>query len=227
VRPSPARPSLGPRAPGAPAPPPCTRPLPLSLFPSFNSPVQQPPLPPLSLSPRGALGFGDGDRRIWTPMRSRPLSLFLFPSPHLLLPPRGLSARAPERPPHAHLRAPPRAPHTALAASLVPPARSLRGPLAAAPGAPERFPAPPRCAPCTPPPRRWPLATPRTCPRAARRLAPRVRTRRPRTLRARPGRPAPRQPLPVPGRGLACPRCVQRVPMRATPARAAIEPRFN
>jgi hypothetical protein len=50
------------RAPLAPVPSPCVPPSP-GLFPSFNSPAQQPPLPPLSLSPRGALGLGDGDRR--------------------------------------------------------------------------------------------------------------------------------------------------------------------
>jgi hypothetical protein len=45
----------------------------------------------LSLSPRGALGFGDGDRRSWIPEVSSPplsyLSLFLFlPFPSLRLP---------------------------------------------------------------------------------------------------------------------------------------------
>jgi hypothetical protein len=61
AQPDPAQ--LGPRAPGARALP-MRAPLSPGLFPSFNSPTQQPPpLPPLSLSPRGALGFGDGDRR--------------------------------------------------------------------------------------------------------------------------------------------------------------------
>jgi hypothetical protein len=51
-----------PRAPRA--PPPCVRPLPLISFSHLISPTQQPPSPTPtspSLSPRGALGFGDGD----------------------------------------------------------------------------------------------------------------------------------------------------------------------
>jgi hypothetical protein len=62
---------LGPalaRAALAPCPSPCAPPSPFSSFLSFNFPAQQPPLLHLSLSlPCGALGFGDGDRQIWTP----------------------------------------------------------------------------------------------------------------------------------------------------------------
>jgi hypothetical protein len=70
VHPSPARPGPGPRAPGArarrPAPP-HAPPLPSLPFPSFNfSRAATSSPPPLTL-PRCALGFGDGDRRIWTP----------------------------------------------------------------------------------------------------------------------------------------------------------------
>jgi hypothetical protein len=82
--------------------PPHACPLPLSLFPSFNSPAQQPPsLSHLSLSPRGALGFGYGDRRIWTPREAplpSPLPLSLFPSPS--------PSSSPTRPPCARPFAP-------------------------------------------------------------------------------------------------------------------------
>jgi hypothetical protein len=70
MRPSPAQPGLvrpglarsGPRAPSAPAHP-MRAPLPQIHLPHLISPTQQPlSLPSLSLS-RGALGFGDGDRR--------------------------------------------------------------------------------------------------------------------------------------------------------------------
>src|SRR5688572_14836820 len=44
-----------------PLPSPCARPLPLISFSYLISPAQQPPSPsPTSLSPHGALGFGDG-----------------------------------------------------------------------------------------------------------------------------------------------------------------------
>jgi hypothetical protein len=84
VRPSPAR------APPAPHPPPHVRPLLLSLshldFPRSNLPL---PLPPLS--PRGALGFGDGNHRNLDPeVSSLPSSLsLLFPcAPRFSLPAR-------------------------------------------------------------------------------------------------------------------------------------------
>jgi hypothetical protein len=65
-RPGPARPGLGPRAPGA-LPLPMRAPSPLvslSLIQFSRATTSSPP--PLSL-PRCALGFRDGDRRIWTP----------------------------------------------------------------------------------------------------------------------------------------------------------------
>jgi hypothetical protein len=84
TRPSPARSALA-RAPLAPVPPPCAPPF--SPFLSFDFPAQQPPLLHLSLSPYGALGFGDGDRQIWTP-RCAPLhSPSHSPSPSLSSPP--------------------------------------------------------------------------------------------------------------------------------------------
>jgi hypothetical protein len=59
TQPGPAR--SGPRALGAPAHP-MRAPLPQIRLAHSNSPAQQP------LSPsRGALGFGDGDRRSWIP----------------------------------------------------------------------------------------------------------------------------------------------------------------
>jgi hypothetical protein len=86
---------LAPRPlPHARAPSPCLS-SPHSILPRSNSLS----LPPLSL-PRGALGFGDADRRIWIPMVSPLLSLslpFLF---FLLSPtPRASPGRAhPARP---------------------------------------------------------------------------------------------------------------------------------
>jgi hypothetical protein len=84
----------------------------LSFFPSFNfSRVATSSPPPLS-RPRSALGFGDGDRRIWT--RGE------LPSPPLSLPP--LSLPLPFLLP---LLAPPARP---LAAPRAPLAASLPGP---------------------------------------------------------------------------------------------------
>jgi hypothetical protein len=81
TRPDPAQPSpaqLGPRAPGTP----CSPCAPLVPFLSFDFSRVASSLSPISLSPRGALGFGDGDRRSWIPEVSSPpfssLSLFLF-----------------------------------------------------------------------------------------------------------------------------------------------------
>jgi hypothetical protein len=99
AQPGPAQ--LGPRAPGAPCSP-CAPPGP---FLSFDFSRAATSLSHISLSPRGALGFGDGDRRSWIPEVSSPplpspLSLFLF----LPLP---FPARAPFFSP---ARAPPAAP---------------------------------------------------------------------------------------------------------------------
>jgi hypothetical protein len=84
VRPSPARASLA-RAPMALVPSPCA-PSPLVFSPYFNFPAQQPlSLLHLSLSPRGAQGFGDGDRQNLDP-RGESLPL-LPPLPHPTRPP--------------------------------------------------------------------------------------------------------------------------------------------
>jgi hypothetical protein len=122
-----------------------------------------------------------------------------------------------------------------------PRAASLHAPLRGAPRDPHAPPAPrgPRAA------RLGASRAPRRRPRAALRRAPRG------PLRAPPGGgpwqplarapawpggsphasvldgPTPRQPLRVPLCGLACPRRAQRVPVRAAPARAAIELWFN
>ena len=65
VQPSPAGPARpGLRAPGAQPPP--MRPH-LSSLSHLDLPRNNFPLPLPPLSPRGALGFGDGDHRIWTP----------------------------------------------------------------------------------------------------------------------------------------------------------------
>jgi hypothetical protein len=122
---------------------PCTSP-PFSSFLSFNSPAQQLPLLHLSLSsPRGALGFGDGDHRIWIPeVSSPPLSLsFFLPFPPLRVPPSPLRV-APWRPctrprPSPFARVPARLPSAA--------AWPLPGPLAwrRGPSLPPWLPAPP------------------------------------------------------------------------------------
>jgi hypothetical protein len=64
TRPSPAR--SGPRAPGALPLPHVRAPLPSLPFSHLIFPRNN-LLSSTSLSPHGALGFGDGDRRIWTP----------------------------------------------------------------------------------------------------------------------------------------------------------------
>jgi hypothetical protein len=154
MRPSPARHSaaqLGPRAPGV-VPSPMCAPSP-GPFPSFNSPVQQPPSLShlslsLSLSPRGALGFGDGDRRNLDPRGELPspsLSLFLSPSPFFpcalpCFPPvrtplRGLGpdGAAPVlpvvRPPPLPAARPPPSPAAASAPCARPPAPAARLPV--------------------------------------------------------------------------------------------------
>jgi hypothetical protein len=65
ARPSPPRPGLGPRTPGA-LPLPMRAPPPLVSLPLIQISRAQLPLSPISLSPHGALGFGDGDHWIWT-----------------------------------------------------------------------------------------------------------------------------------------------------------------
>jgi hypothetical protein len=83
-------------APLAPCPSPCA-PLPWSLSAHSILPRTTPSLSRLSL-PRGALGFGDGDRRIWIPGVSSP-SLSILPLLPPLPYPRALPwPRAPQAP---------------------------------------------------------------------------------------------------------------------------------
>jgi hypothetical protein len=116
AQPGPAQ--LGARATGAPCPP-HARPLPLISFSHLISPAQQLlSLSHLSPSPRGALGFGDGDRQSFDPRGELSLSLSISLSlpPPPFLPPCVAPARAPRalsrprpcpRPrPHAPLPAP-------------------------------------------------------------------------------------------------------------------------
>jgi hypothetical protein len=162
VRPSPAQPSSA-HAPLAP-PAPHAR-TPWSLFPHFNSPAQQPlslSLP--SLSPCGALGFRDGDRRSWIPEVSSPP----LPSP-----------LSPTSSPSVPWARPLLLPYARPLQPLRPPARPLppsvwrpgphRG--AAAPGPRARLPLLPRRPPggaapalplcgLGPPPPRWPHPPP-------------------------------------------------------------------
>jgi hypothetical protein len=97
AQPNPAQPSLTRPGPARPARPwrPCPTHAPPSpgLFPSFNSPAQQPPLSPTSLSPRGALGFGDADRRNLDPRGELPSPLSFSNSPPLPSFPRARSLR--------------------------------------------------------------------------------------------------------------------------------------
>jgi hypothetical protein len=96
VRPSPARPGAA-----RPCPSLCRAPLPWSLSPHSILPRTTLSLSHLSL-PRGTLGFGDGDHRIWTPRWAPSLSLFPSPSPARPLCARGLA------PPHPGDGLPPR-----------------------------------------------------------------------------------------------------------------------
>jgi hypothetical protein len=137
--------------PPARAPSPCLS-SPHSILPRSNSLS----LPPLSL-PRGALGFGDADRRIWIPMVSPLLSLSLSPSSSSSSPPppvpplaahtlRSYLAAAPRASGRAHSRPPGHAPRR-LPWSC-PRAPPWSGPRAL-PAAPR---APPRPRPCAPSP---------------------------------------------------------------------------
>jgi hypothetical protein len=117
AQPGPAQ--LGARATGAPCPP-HARPLPLISFSHLISPAQQLlSLSHLSPSPRGALGFGDGDRQSFDPRGELSLSLSISLSlpPPPFLPPCVAPARAPRAPAvpcRALGRAPGRAPDRAL-----------------------------------------------------------------------------------------------------------------
>jgi hypothetical protein len=121
-------------------PSPCAPP-PLVSFPHFNSPAQQPPILHLSLSPRGALGLGDGDRQNLDPRGELPS----LPSPSLSSPPPPLSS--PTRAPCFPLRA-----HPCAASTLSPPlaARPLLPSGAAPYPPPRRAPAPGGVGPYSP-----------------------------------------------------------------------------
>jgi hypothetical protein len=165
AQPSPARPSsacapLVPPAPHARAP--------LVPFLSFDFSRAATSLSPISLSPSGALGFGDDDRRSWIPEVSSPpfssLSLFLF----LPLP---FPARAPAAPRHGGpgpsarwLPGPSRRGSPALPGAAAPgPSRAAPLPSPAAPLLPLAQPLGPLpCGPSAPP---WrPLGAPSTAP---------------------------------------------------------------
>jgi hypothetical protein len=165
VRPSPAQ--LDPRAPGAPCPLHAC-PLPLISFSHLISLAQQLlSLSHLSPSPRGALGFGDGDRRSFDPRGELSLSLplpFFIPAWPLLARPAP-AARFPRRAPRpgpALRRLWPAPRHCA-------PAAPLTARLGRAPGrAPDRALA--RPCPCPCPGSLAPRAPARfACPRHAQR----------------------------------------------------------
>jgi hypothetical protein len=188
-RSGPAQPNptqLGPaRAPLAPLPTSPCAPPPLPL--SFAFPVQQPLLlPPLSLPPRGALGFGEGDRRSWIPGSEfpppLPLPLSLLPLPFFFpcAPSPASSCR-----PHPGSAGPPASRPRAAPIPTTPPprARALRR------AAPPR----PRPARSHPPASRLALDPHRSRGRALPWARPPVSALSPRT-RPRPGEPraAPR-----------------------------------
>jgi hypothetical protein len=183
------------------------------------------PLPPLLLPPRSLLAcaLGGLHARPCAPLRGAPAR-----------PPRAPPGGSPARPPDAPSRGPRRAPRG--------PRRRGSPALGGAPRAPGGALArPPSARPARP---LWhaPRGPWRTCARPARlparflvplaaapgsssRARPRVawRLARPRA----PARPGGSPHASMPRRGLACPRRAQRVPVRAAPARVAIEPRFN
>jgi hypothetical protein len=115
------------------------------LFPSFNSPAQQLPLSPPPLSPRGALGFGDSDRRNLDPRGEPPrLSLpfpffLLSPTPQARPWPRApasMATRPRALPGHARAPSPGRAPRAVSAPRSAAPASAplrLRAPVALVP----------------------------------------------------------------------------------------------
>jgi hypothetical protein len=198
---------------------------PLVSFSHSISPAQQPPSPsPTSLSPCGALGFGDSDRRSLDPAGefpspslslSSPPPLLLLPCAPLLLPPS-----TPPPPPAARLPAP--APGGGPAPRLRPRARGPPARLRPAPAtrplprcapvpatSPCRDPVRPRAAPGFPVarPSRALAAPPDPTPHAPRR-APWSRAR-PRPLPC--PRPCPRAPLPCPS---PCPGLTPRAPAR-------------
>jgi hypothetical protein len=156
TRPGPAQ--LGPRAPDA-LPLPMPRPPPLVSFPSFNSPAHNSLSLPLLSLPRGALGFGDADRRNLDPRgEPPPLSLpFLFV---LLSPTPRASSAAPRAAPWSR---------PSRASSAAPRACLLAAP-----------PRPPWPRPALPP---W------SCPRALLAAPPRAFSVAPLAVPRRPRRP--------------------------------------
>jgi hypothetical protein len=190
AQPGPIRP--GPRAPGAPALP-LRPPLPQICLAHLILPAQQPlslSHPSLSLS-RGALGFGDGDRRSWITggeFFPSPSLLLSLPLPPLLFPARALPfspARAsPPRPPARR-----RLPLSLLGAAARPCPSAARRPAPALPAAARRVPAPAPCAAAAlapAPPRRGGA---RPCP-------PPLGAVRPRPCPMRGGAATPPLPLP-------------------------------
>jgi hypothetical protein len=162
AQPSPARSGPALRAPGAHTPP--MRPL-LSLSLIWISRATTSPLPLPPLSPRGALGIGDGDHRILDPEVSSPplllsLSLsLLFFLPHAR-PPFPLLARAPALPRSPAARTAPPLPCARRRPPPLPgPARRRSPAPCPAPRGGARFPLPAAAAP-SPDPRRHPAPLP-------------------------------------------------------------------
>jgi hypothetical protein len=162
----------------------------------------------LSLSLRGALGFGDGDRRSLDPRGELPLPSLSLPPPPFLPPlaarPPPARAPSPSRPPPRRAPSPPRPPP-----GEPPPRRpSLASPPRRAPP-PHVSPSPPR-----------PLPGERAPPRPARSVAPRLHALG-RALSHTPARalarPCPALPEPVPRRPRAPRACTVRVLSRVRP----------
>jgi hypothetical protein len=119
ARPSPARPSSA-RVPLAPPAPMRVPPGPFSLISIL--PRSNLSLSHLSISPRGALGFGDGDRRSWIPeVSSPPLSSLPLPLPPLPFPARAPFFSPARAPPCSPSRAAPAAPDGAPLGTVLSP----------------------------------------------------------------------------------------------------------
>jgi hypothetical protein len=210
ARPSPARPSSA-RVPLAPPAPMRVPPGPFSLISIL--PRSNLSLSHLSISPRGALGFGDGDRRSWIPeVSSPPLSSLPLP-----LPPLPFPARAPFFSP---ARAPPCNP--SRAAPMAHPSARPPAPLTV------WLPRPPVQRPLLPPPSR--AAPSPTPPPTPRRGVPGSRWRGPSPLRvvpapcARPSAPGGAAPAPTPGGAAPWPLGAALAPSRAAPRSRCARP---
>jgi hypothetical protein len=238
-------PRCGPARPGparAPLPTPCARPPPPDPFVSFDVSRAVTSLSlfhNLSLSPRGALGFGDGDHRSWIPEVSSPpfssLSLFLslpFFSP-ARAPPAAL-ARGPLRPQRGGLRprrrGPPLLPPRGGAACPCSLPRGGTAPPAPAPSPAAARPRPPllppprrRGPPLLPPRRPRPRRRPPVRGPGPRRAAPCARPRLPVARRGPSRPPAPLRAASRPRRrgSLAPSRAAPRPPARGRPAPGA------